>query len=124
MLIHRAGPLPQNLPSRNAMAGVTDAFSFTIRLSISLDIPSFLAAEFTDSPRSGSTSSLRTAPGCVGFLIIMCLSVEQKKRKVRLLVDHAMCAGIESEHCPPGTAHAIPGQNSHRGGGVLSSDAW
>src|SRR6266568_4400930 len=66
MLIHRSGPLPQNLPSRSAISGETPACSDKIRCTCWRVTRRCRATSVTLIPSAGNTVSLRTAPGCVG----------------------------------------------------------
>ena len=62
MRSHRPGPLPQNLPSRTAISGVTGAVSARILCRCWRVTPSFFAIVITGSPIAGSTSSRNTSP--------------------------------------------------------------
>ena len=70
--LHRQ-PLPggahPGASSRTARFGLTRACSCRTLLNATREIPSRDAASPTPRPRSASTSSRRTAPGCTGFLI-------------------------------------------------------
>src|SRR6476659_1242821 len=104
ILIHKSGPLPQNLPSRRAISGVTAVVPASTRWRVCRVTPSALATLLTVIPSAGSTSSRNTSPGCAGhrpaLRLAMC-SVIAGFLVVLLEVDTMRVAFPELENNAP-----------------------